>query len=81
MFPVMRKPPTRVTKERILVTAPIQCAGKSSEPHSDYFTKHHSAAHHANLRPEFLTDGNLVNKLRLFLKKKPHSFHSSERVC
>ena len=48
---------------------------------ADYFTKHHSAAHHVNLRPEFLTESNLVNKLRLSLKKKPNSFYSSERVC
>ena len=48
---------------------------------ANYFTKHHTAAHHVNLRPEFLTDSNLVNKLRLSLKKKTHSFYSSERVC
>ena len=48
---------------------------------ANYFTKHHSASHHANLRPEFLTDSNLLKKLRLSLKKKPHSFHSSKRVC
>ena len=36
---------------------------------ADYFTIQHSAAHHINLRPEFLTDSNLVNKLRLSLQK------------
>ena len=45
------------------------------------WAKHHSAAHHKNLRPKFITESNLVNKLRLSLKKKPLSFHSSERVC
>ena len=36
----------------------------------DYFTRHHPAAHHRNVRPEFLPESELVNKLRLSLKKK-----------
>ena len=48
---------------------------------ADYFTKHHSAAHHRNIQPEFPTEGDLVNRLRLSLQKKPHSFHSSKRFC
>ena len=48
---------------------------------ADYQTKHHPSAHHRNVQPEFLTASEVVNKLRLSLKKKPHNFHSSERVC
>ena len=48
---------------------------------ADYFTKHHPSTHHRKARPEFLTESDLVNKLRLSLKKKPLSFHSIERVC
>ena len=48
---------------------------------ADYFTKHHPAAHHRNVRPEFVTSGKVVNKLRLSREKKYYSFHSSEWVC
>ena len=48
---------------------------------ADLFMKHHPTAHHRNIRPEFVIPGSVVNELRLSRKKKPYSFHSSERVC
>ena len=41
---------------------------------ADYFTKHHPAAHHRNVRPEFVTTGTVVNKLRLTRQKKTSQF-------
>ena len=48
---------------------------------AEYYTKHHPAAHHRNVRPEFVTPSEVVNKLSLCQKKNTNSFHSSERVC
>ena len=45
----------------------------------DYWTKHHSAAHHKTMRSEFLTPKSIVSNLRNSLKRNP--FKSSERVC
>jgi hypothetical protein len=46
---------------------------------ADYWTKHHSAAHHKTMRSEFLTPMSIVSKLRDSLRKYP--IRSSERVC
>ena len=46
---------------------------------ADYWTKHHSAAHHKTMRSEFLTPMSIVSKLRDSLRKYP--IKSSERVC
>ena len=32
---------------------------------ADYFMKHHPAAHHRNVQPEFVIPGTVVNELRL----------------
>ena len=47
----------------------------------DYWTKHHCSAHHQQMRPEFVTPSHVVNALRASLKRKPHKYRASERVC
>ena len=47
----------------------------------DYWTKHHCSAHHKQVRPEFITPSRIVNALRASLKRNPHKFRTSERVC
>ena len=37
---------------------------------ADYWTKHHSAQHHRDTRPEFLTDAAVVQALRRFLRNR-----------
>ena len=36
---------------------------------ADYWTKHHSAQHHRDMRPEFLTDQKVLQALRASLKR------------
>ena len=48
---------------------------------ADYWTKHHCPAHHKNMRPEFLTDLNILEKLRKRFGKALPIFSASERVC
>ena len=47
----------------------------------DYWTKYHCSAHHKQVRPEFITPSRIVNALRASLKRNPHKFRASERVC
>ena len=41
---------------------------------ADYYTKHHSAAHHRDIRPNILTNVRLLRALRASLKRKPPKF-------
>ena len=38
---------------------------------ADYWTKHHSAQHHKDMRPEFLTNQKVLHALRASLKRCP----------
>ena len=44
--------------------------------YADYWTKHHPAAHHRNIRPEFLTSPTALEQLREKLARR-----SLARVC
>jgi hypothetical protein len=54
-------------------------SGKSNR--GDYPTKHHSSAHHREVRPIYLTPRIVLDTLRKLHNKKPHIFRASERVC
>ena len=41
---------------------------------ADYFTKHHCAAHHREMRPKFLTPSSEVNAFREQVGKSPLVF-------
>ena len=40
---------------------------------ADYWTKHHCAAHHKEMRPKFLTPRGIVDALRASLKRTPYT--------
>jgi hypothetical protein len=46
--------------------------------HADYWTKHHSATHHVNVRKEFLTPYIVIEMLRMKKENKNQATASAE---
>ena len=48
---------------------------------ADYQTKHHCAAHHREVRPNYLTSRNVLDALRIKHGRPVPVFSLTERVC
>ena len=48
--------------------------GSGKKIRADYFTKHHCAAHHREMRPTYLTPSDEVNKFRIQMGMSPLVF-------